>query len=86
MLERDILILENVANVDRLPADGTTIVLGALSIYDGSGSPLRILALTDLEECKCEGTNGAGRLRGPGDIAPAGLLAGLLLISMMMFY
>nr|KAG5706388.1 hypothetical protein BaRGS_033149 [Batillaria attramentaria] len=48
LLTKDILILENVANVDKLPPSGTTIVIGMIKINDGSGGPSRILALNGL--------------------------------------
>ncbi|KAL8581941.1 hypothetical protein ACOMHN_027923 [Nucella lapillus] len=45
LLKNNVLILENVANLDRLPPKGTTIVLGVMNIYEGSGAPMRLLAL-----------------------------------------
>ena len=36
--------LENLANVDRLPARGATIVVGLIPLEEGSGGPARILA------------------------------------------
>ncbi len=37
--------LENVANLDRLPARGAAVVVGVLPIEGGSGGPARVLAL-----------------------------------------
>ncbi len=37
--------LENLDNLDKLPARGSWIVVGALPLEDGSGSPARIFAL-----------------------------------------
>lgn len=40
-------IFENVANVDRLPAEGFTVVALPMKIGGGSGGPLRIMAAVD---------------------------------------
>ncbi len=37
--------LENLANLDKLPARGAAIFVGALPIENGSGSPARVLAI-----------------------------------------
>lgn len=37
--------LENVANLDRVPARGTTVVVAPMKLEGGSGSPVRIFAL-----------------------------------------
>jgi kynurenine formamidase len=37
--------LENLTNLDKLPARGAAIFVGALPIADGSGSPARVLAI-----------------------------------------
>lgn len=37
--------IENMANLDKLPARGAVIFVGALAIEGGSGSPARVLAL-----------------------------------------
>ena len=42
--ERDIPGLENVANLDGLPATGATVVALPMKIEGGSGGPLRIVA------------------------------------------
>lgn len=39
--------IENLANVERLPATGAVIVVGALRLQGGSGAPARVLALID---------------------------------------
>ncbi|XP_076447438.1 isatin hydrolase-like [Babylonia areolata] len=41
----NVLGLENLANVERLPARGATVVVGLVKLVDGSGGPARILAL-----------------------------------------
>ena len=38
------IAIECMANLDKLPAKGATLVLGPLQLQDGSGSPLSILA------------------------------------------
>ncbi|XP_076447441.1 isatin hydrolase-like [Babylonia areolata] len=54
LLGRNILILENVANLNSLPPKGTTIIMGALNIHDGSGAPMRMLALIGSGSCKLQ--------------------------------
>ena len=39
------IVLENLANLDQLPPAGATIVIGALRLKGGSGSPAAVLAL-----------------------------------------
>ncbi len=39
------LVLENLAQVDRLPPTGATLMIGVLRLRDGSGSPAAVLAL-----------------------------------------
>jgi kynurenine formamidase len=39
--------LASLCNLDRLPATGAVVVAAPLKIVDGSGSPLRVLALVD---------------------------------------
>jgi kynurenine formamidase len=41
----NVYVLENVANVDRLPASGATIIALPMKIKGGSGGPVRIIAL-----------------------------------------
>lgn len=43
--EHQILILENVANLDQLPADGFTIIASPMKIESGSGAPTRVIAI-----------------------------------------
>ena len=45
LLSQDVLVFEMVANLDRMPAKGATIFIGALRIRDASGGPCRILAV-----------------------------------------
>ncbi|WAQ95859.1 hypothetical protein MAR_028549 [Mya arenaria] len=42
-------LVEYVANLDAIPVRGTTIVLGAIKMRDGTGGPTRIFALLDDE-------------------------------------
>lgn len=44
VLERPRLLLENLANLDQLPATGATIVVGVLRLHAGTGSPAAVLA------------------------------------------
>lgn len=44
VLERPRLLLENLANLDRLPATGATVVAGVLRLRGGTGSPAAVLA------------------------------------------
>ncbi|XP_060581339.1 isatin hydrolase-like [Ruditapes philippinarum] len=43
-------LLEYIANLDRIPARGTTFVLGVMKVRGGSGGPTRIFALLDDDE------------------------------------
>lgn len=36
--------LENVANLNKLPQAGSTIFVGAIKLFDGSGGPARVFA------------------------------------------
>jgi kynurenine formamidase/alkylation response protein AidB-like acyl-CoA dehydrogenase len=45
LLEKPRIILENLNNLDKLPATGITIAIAPLRLRDGSGSPVGILAL-----------------------------------------
>ena len=40
-------LIEYVANLDNIPCNGTTIVLGAIKTRGGTGGPTRVLALID---------------------------------------
>lgn len=44
-LESGALVLENLANLERLPPVGTVLVVGVLRLVGGSGSPAAVLAL-----------------------------------------
>lgn len=44
VLERNGIVLECLTNLDKLPPKGTTLVLGALALKDGSGTPLSVMA------------------------------------------
>ncbi len=45
VLDAPRLLLENLANLDRLPPVGVTIVVGALRLRGGTGAPATVLAL-----------------------------------------
>ena len=45
LYERNIPGLENLANLDRLPARGATLIALPMKIKGGSGAPLRAIAL-----------------------------------------
>src|SRR5262245_20302690 len=47
LFKRGIPVFENVANLDRLPAVGATVVALPMKIGGGSGGPLRIVASAD---------------------------------------
>ncbi len=38
------IVLENLTNLDQLPATGATLVIGILRLYEGSGTPVSVLA------------------------------------------
>ncbi|MFB2876225.1 cyclase family protein [Floridanema aerugineum] len=44
MLETPRIVLENLTNLEQLPATGTTLVIGILRLKNGSGSPAAVLA------------------------------------------
>jgi kynurenine formamidase len=44
VLEKQRIVLENLANIDQLPAADITLVIGILRILGGSGSPVSVLA------------------------------------------
>jgi hypothetical protein len=85
LLPKEVLILENVANLERMPPTGTTVVLGALNIHDGSGSPLRVLALVDLN-CGTWGASSGGatqHMRGTSFTAAAALFFSSMTLAAM---
>jgi len=45
-LSHSLYQLENVANLSHVPASGSTVVVAPMKLENGSGSPVRILALT----------------------------------------
>lgn len=47
LFERNVPALENVANLDRLPAQGFTVMALPMKIGGGTGAPVRILAILD---------------------------------------
>jgi kynurenine formamidase len=44
VLEQPGIVLENLTNLDQLPATGTTLVIGILRLKEGSGTPASVLA------------------------------------------
>lgn len=44
VLAQQRIVLENLANLDQLPAVGITLVIGILPLLGGSGSPVSVLA------------------------------------------
>ena len=58
LFEANIPGFENVANLDKLPATGSTVFAAPMKIKDGSGGPLRIFARVG-GECQ-KPTSGAG--------------------------
>lgn len=47
LLSEDIPVLENVANLDKLPPTGARVFAIPMKIRDGTGSPTRVFAVTD---------------------------------------
>jgi kynurenine formamidase len=45
VLEQPRIVLENLTNLDQLPAIGTLLVIGILRLLGGTGSPVAVLAL-----------------------------------------
>ncbi|MEI6443282.1 MAG: cyclase family protein [Nostocales cyanobacterium ELA583] len=45
LLEKSLIVLENLTNLDHLPPQGTTLIIGILRLKGGSGSPSAIMAL-----------------------------------------
>ena len=45
VLAQQRIVLENLTNLQELPAKGTTLMIGVLRLRDGSGSPVGVLAL-----------------------------------------
>ncbi|MDD1421267.1 cyclase family protein [Dolichospermum sp. ST_sed1] len=45
LLERSLIVIENLTNLDNLPPQGTTLIIGILRLKGGSGSPAAIMAL-----------------------------------------
>lgn len=45
VLGRDGLVIENLNNLDQLPACGTTVIVGVLRLRGGSGSPAAVMGL-----------------------------------------
>ncbi|KAK7495470.1 hypothetical protein BaRGS_00013168 [Batillaria attramentaria] len=79
LLSKRVLILENVANIDRLPTKGATIVIGMIKLYDGSGGPSRLLAITGTVNPKpCNCPTGSGQRVGMSVSVVAILLAVLI--------
>jgi kynurenine formamidase len=45
LLGADRWALEAVANLDRLPATGATVIIGATKVAGGTGGPVRLIAV-----------------------------------------
>ena len=45
LLERSLIVLENLTNLDQLPPHSITLIIGILRLRGGSGSPAAIMAL-----------------------------------------
>jgi kynurenine formamidase len=45
LLKRSLIVIENLTNLDQLPPQGTTLIIGILRLSGGSGSPAGIMAL-----------------------------------------
>ena len=45
LCEANIYGLENVANLEQLPADGATLIALPIKVKGGSGGPVRIVAI-----------------------------------------
>jgi kynurenine formamidase len=45
ILEQPRIVLENLTNLNQLPPQGTTLIIGILRLRNGSGSPAAVLAL-----------------------------------------
>ncbi|XP_019643091.1 PREDICTED: uncharacterized protein LOC109484274 [Branchiostoma belcheri] len=71
LLNLNIPFLENVANLDQLPATGSTVFALPVKIGGGSGAPARIIAVIDW------GTSAAAK--GPG---PRLTLVGVVVIAL----
>ncbi|KAH3822675.1 hypothetical protein DPMN_124465 [Dreissena polymorpha] len=71
-LPNGVILLEFVANLDRMPINDSTIFIGPMKMRDGSGGPCRILAIFGEH---IEGVSLARRSQGP--------FAGLLLVVIL---
>ena len=45
ILAKPRIVLENLTNLDQLPPQGTTLIIGILRLRGGSGSPAAVMAL-----------------------------------------
>lgn len=45
LLERSLIVLENLTNLDQLPPQDITLIIGILRLRGGSGSPAAVMAL-----------------------------------------
>ncbi|MCM2405583.1 cyclase family protein [Anabaena sp. PCC 7938] len=45
VLAKSRIVLENLTNLDQLPPQGTTLIIGILQLRGGSGSPAAVMAL-----------------------------------------
>ncbi|XP_077991576.1 uncharacterized protein LOC144445810 [Glandiceps talaboti] len=82
LLEKNITGLENIANLDKIPATGATVFALPMKIYQGSGAPTRIIATgwrSDLPD-PCEATQGTIHL-----VSNSSLLFLCLLVAVVIF-
>lgn len=52
MGKNDVVGIENVANLDKVPESGSMIYVPVLNIFEGSGGPARVFATFDDESNK----------------------------------
>ena len=45
LLERGLIVIENLTNLDQLPPQHTTVIIGVIRLKGGSGSPAAVMAL-----------------------------------------
>ncbi|XP_050411847.1 isatin hydrolase [Patella vulgata] len=53
----NITIIENVANLDKIPIKGSTVFVAPLKLNEGSGTPTRVFAIFDEEPPTCKPSN-----------------------------
>lgn len=79
--QANVIGLENVNNLDKIPPNGSTIFVGVINLYDGSGGPVRILAVTGnsrVPACICPRCSNNG-----GNEMLIGVISSLLVIILL---